>query len=381
MASSTPPTASAATGCAWPADHRSCVAGATRSGPPRGAGLRSACARAGRWRRPRLGLAIIVATATRSAQLDAPSPETLPLTEQPNASAPDRPPTSAGPGSAARPGPSRPDASDEPGRRPAPGLREQLGRTKEALLGLIHGHVDLARAELSDIVDEIKRTAALAGIALALLLFAGMLASVGSTLFLGEWLFGSLGWGVLLGSQMAVALAAILVMQAVAPGGSIGRSLLGGIVIGLLIGLLFGSHLPNVAWDRLGTSIAPELAPATRPLVVGLAVMAGVGAVLGLLGGGSAGGVGGAVGGLIGGAILGAALGAFSAITFRIRVAAAVGISVALLFWPVFAAIGLARRGVSTEKLKARFWPSATISTTKETIEWAREQMPLGRKS
>ena len=36
---------------------------------------------------------------------------------------------------------------------------------------------------------------------------------------------------------------------------------------------------------------------------------------------------------------------------------------------------------VDEESLKARFYPSRTIEMTKETIEWARERMPLSRKS
>ena len=39
------------------------------------------------------------------------------------------------------------------------------------------------------------------------------------------------------------------------------------------------------------------------------------------------------------------------------------------------------RNGIDKEKLRARFVPDQTIETTKETIEWVREQMPLGRKS
>jgi hypothetical protein len=31
--------------------------------------------------------------------------------------------------------------------------------------------------------------------------------------------------------------------------------------------------------------------------------------------------------------------------------------------------------------MKARFYPQRTIDMTKETIEWARERMPLSRKS
>jgi hypothetical protein len=39
------------------------------------------------------------------------------------------------------------------------------------------------------------------------------------------------------------------------------------------------------------------------------------------------------------------------------------------------------RHGIDMGKLKDRFVPVQTIETTKETIEWVREQMPLGRKS
>jgi hypothetical protein len=52
-----------------------------------------------------------------------------------------------------------------------------------------------------------------------------------------------------------------------------------------------------------------------------------------------------------------------------------------LLFWPIVAAVFVFRHGIDTAKLRNRFVPVQTIETTKETIEWVREQMPLGRKS
>ena len=63
------------------------------------------------------------------------------------------------------------------------------------------------------------------------------------------------------------------------------------------------------------------------------------------------------------------------------RVGVALGLFVALVAWPALAGYGLSRRGVDTDALKARFYPKQTIETTKETIEWVREQTPLGRKS
>ena len=77
---------------------------------------------------------------------------------------------------------------------PPPGLGEQFGRTRAALIGLIRSHINLAKAEFSEIADEIKRAAALGGIALFLLFLTGPLIVVGLLLFLGEAIFGSIGW-------------------------------------------------------------------------------------------------------------------------------------------------------------------------------------------
>ena len=57
------------------------------------------------------------------------------------------------------------------------------------------------------------------------------------------------------------------------------------------------------------------------------------------------------------------------------------GVAALLLFWPIVAAFFVFRHGIDTAKLRDRFVPVQTIETTKETIEWVREQMPLGRKS
>ena len=66
-------------------------------------------------------------------------------------------------------------------------------------------HVSLAQAEFSQIAAEIKRFAIAAGIVFGMLVFAGMLVVIGGTLFVGEWLFGSIGWGILHGLEFAVA--------------------------------------------------------------------------------------------------------------------------------------------------------------------------------
>jgi hypothetical protein len=245
---------------------------------------------------------------------------------------------------------------------------------------LLRAHVDLARAEFAQLVDEIKRLLALAGVALGALLLLGLFLPIGLALFMGEWLFGSIGWGVLHGSLMLIGIAVTAGLTALGASG-IGRGLVVAVVVAVIVGILFAFDQPNVAWTRLGETLGLGVDPAVRPLVVGTLVVAGVGAIIGLALGAAAGGGAGAIGGLIGGGILGALLGAFSAITFGPQAGAAVGVTAGLLAWPIVLGAMVARTGVDGAALKARFWPSVTIETAKETIEWVRAQTPLGPKA
>ena len=68
-------------------------------------------------------------------------------------------------------------------------------------------HIDLAKAEMSAIGGEIARVAAFVGIAFAVVLLALILAVVGTSLFLADWLLGSMGWGVLHGVLLLSAIA------------------------------------------------------------------------------------------------------------------------------------------------------------------------------
>ena len=68
-------------------------------------------------------------------------------------------------------------------------------------MGLVEAHVDLAKAELSSIAGEIGRIAALAAIAIVVVIMAGLLAVIGTALFLGEWLLGSIGGASSMGSS------------------------------------------------------------------------------------------------------------------------------------------------------------------------------------
>ena len=245
----------------------------------------------------------------------------------------------------------------------------------------MQAHTALAKAELAEIMDELKRLAIVIGLAIGLGLFVGLLIPIGLTLFLGEWLFGSMGWGIVHGTLLSVALVvAAFGAYLGVPRSMIIGTFLAAVIVGILFGFVFGLNLSNELWRRIGDSAFTGLAPETRPLVVGVGIMAAIGGVLAFIGGLRA-GIGTAIAALFLGAILGALLGAFSAITFGGQVGAALGVAVALLLWPVFIALVLSRRGVDFDAIKARLWPEVTIETTKETIEWVRERTPLGRKS
>jgi hypothetical protein len=261
-----------------------------------------------------------------------------------------------------------------------PGLREQLGATIEAAKRLVRAHVALGRAEASEIMGAVKKVVGMAFLALGLVIAAALILFIGGLLFLGEWLFGSIGWGVLLGSLLFIDLAVVALLAAVdVQGRRLARDLGVAAVLGGIVGVVLAFDLAHRTWASLGDSLLPGVDPAWRALLVAVIALAVVGAVLGLLLSARSGGV--SVGGAVGGAIVGVMAGVVSAGSVPSEVGAALGVLVALLAWPTISGIGVARRGIDGEALKAKFTPEATIAETKETIEWARARLPLAPKS
>jgi hypothetical protein len=265
--------------------------------------------------------------------------------------------------------------SDIPNSRaeePPASLGEQLGRTRRALFGLIGSHIALAKAEFSEIAGEIKRVAALVGAALFLLLLTAILLFVGGLLFAGDAVFGSMGWGVLLGSELLVAMAAIMILAILEVGwGRTGAALAVALGVGLVVGGILAADWAAISRDNSGLPGQPWVAILSGAVLLGL-----VAALLGAsFGRGIASAA--AIAGVIGGGLLGWLASAGPGL----RVASAIGVAFLLLMWPITAAVLLFRQGVDTQKLRERFVPEATIETTKETIEWVRAQMPLGPKS
>ena len=148
---------------------------------------------------------------------------------------------------------------------------------------------------------------ALAALAIAVILFAGLLAVIGGSLFLAEWLLGSMGWGVFHGILAAIGIAAAAGLLALdIPAGRVGRWLLVAMVVALAVG------------GALGLTISGP------------------------------------------------------------QVGAALGITIGYLTWIALMGIDAYRTGVDTEGLTARFYPTQTVETSKETLEWLQKRMPPG---
>ncbi len=244
---------------------------------------------------------------------------------------------------------------------------------------MVKAHIDLAKAELGEIWDRAKRALALGAGAVAIAVYLAILLSVGGALFLGEWIFGSIGWGLAHGTLFCIALIVTLALAALeVSSGRLARAFLVGLGLAIVLGVVLGYAWIHQGWARLGDSVVPGVDIASRPLVAAVLACLVVVGVVGLLLGARSAGAGGAVGGLVLGAVLGALIGALTAISYSAQAGVALAICVGLIAWPAIEAMEL--RHYDWASLKARYWPSATIDTTKETIEWVRARSPLGKK-
>lgn len=246
-------------------------------------------------------------------------------------------------------------------------------------MALGRAHIDLAKSELGAIAGEIGRIAAFVALAIAVLILAGLLVGLGTALFLGEWLLGSIGWGVLHGFLFftGIAVAALLLAVGV-EGGRIGRSFIVAVILAVVVGVALGLQWPNQAYTAMGESARLNITEGERPLVVGLLFGALVGALIGFASAIRIGSAGARVGAIVGLTALGLLAGAFSAITFSPQVGAAVGITLGYLTWIVLMGVDVARRGVDFDDMKDRFYPTQSIETGKETLEWLQKRMPPG---
>ena len=269
-------------------------------------------------------------------------------------------------------------------QEPPPGLRVQFRVAKAAALDFARAHVDLARVEFDEIKGEIARASGLALLAIGCVIFAIFFVGISMFLFLGDVIFGSMGWGILLGLELLIAVAITAVLAALRIPG-LGRQVALALLPGIAVGLVLGFNLPNrlFAWIGEAANAQADLPidPAYRPLLVGMVL---VGLIMGLitavLVGRSRRSVTAAFGGFFGGLVLGGLFGAFLAIPFGWQPAAALGVATFLACWSAFIGLQAQRAGIDQEELASRFYPKTTIDTTKESIEWAKARVSRAPK-
>ncbi len=216
--------------------------------------------------------------------------------------------------------------------------------------------------------------------AIVLVIVAVALLIIGTSLFLGEWLLGSIGWGVVHGVLACLAVAMTLVLAGLGISARrLVRSFAIAVILGVVVGLVLGSNVLNKIYAAIRDAVGVSVEPGTAPLVVGAVLIGLVGLIVGIiLAARTAKTTGSRVGIVLGTTFLGALTGAFTAITFNAQVAAGIGITVTYVAWMVVMGMDVARTGIDFEALKTRFTPTQTIATSKETLEWLQRRMPPG---
>ncbi len=255
---------------------------------------------------------------------------------------------------------------------PPASLAEQIGRTRSSFGRLASAHVGLLKAEIGEIVDQIKVIGTLAGIILALALLMGNMLYIGGMLFLGEWLFGSIGWGLAHGVLLALALIVVLGLGIVgAPARAALIGFLVAVVLTVGIAVLCGSNIAYNAAVQLGSGIAQ---PFGSPGVIALVAGALVGATLFMLMLGRMAGRGGAIGGLVVGAIFGALIGwLVGGAPWTWPPAVGMAISVGLILWPILT-VAVAWPGLDPGERFSRLYPKQSIEAFEETRTFLEEQ-------
>lgn len=256
-------------------------------------------------------------------------------------------------------------------------LFEQFGHTRGSFRALFSAHVVLFKAEISDILNQLKSMAALAGMALAVALVVGNMLYIGGFLFLGEWLFGSIGWGlahgVLFGLGLMVALG-LGIVGARRSGTLVSFLIASVIAIALALGL--GSNV----FSNAAANLAAQLpAPLNSNGIVAALGGALVVAILFALIFARIAGVRGAIGGFVLGAILGLLFGWVAAgAPWTWPPAVGFAITVGLLLWPVLN-FAISWPSVNVEERFSSLYPRQSIEAVNETRDWMKEQWQTRR--
>ena len=170
-------------------------------------------------------------------------------------------------------------------------MGEAIGGVRAAFMRMLDAHVALLRAELEITGRELGVIAGLAFGALFIAILALILLYVGSFLFFGELLFGSMGWGIIHGTLIAVAFIGFVGINLA--GGDVTRygwGALVGLVVAVVLAAIMLSNVSNEGGESLRSLIVEEFQTESLPFgdewlvfLTGLLVGALVGLIVGLI--------------------------------------------------------------------------------------------------
>jgi hypothetical protein len=228
---------------------------------------------------------------------------------------------------------------------------------------------------------EVGLIAALVAAVVAIAILVGILVVVGGFLFLGEWLFGSMGWGIIHGALLGLAVVGAVAVNLA--GGSV-RSYTWGLPIGVIVGVsvaaILLTNLANTAAEAGAGAVEDQLlldrqwAPTLVGFVVGAVVLAVTALVMGYRANWRFGSPFLLVSaGILAGGFVGAIL---ASTTYR-SPAGVVGLAIAigLITWMVVGGILAARHGFDAEARYARLVPRRTMAAAQETKDMLGHQV------
>ena len=324
--------------------------------------------------------------AAAGASSDAGAPATPKAAAPPSATSSPTPPSAPeakAKSRAAEPS-TAPAAPKAPAAGAAPGLRRSFGTLKDGVGRLIGAHRALLVAELQAAGKQVALIAGLAVAALVLSLLAFVLLYVGLLLFLGEWLLGSLGWGVLDGFLLTMCFIVPIGLN-LAGGwwGDWGRGLATALLIGLVVGIVLSTNiLHNAAvWLaqqlQASISIQPDTLTWLAPAVLIGLLMGIVGLIAGWRMARKGAGMGLFLAAFVGGFLFG---GFFGAMPFNTQVAAAFAVTAWLILWLVLSALFAVRRGLNPKKRYDKLVPRESMAQFAATRAYLEQQWQRQRK-
>jgi hypothetical protein len=248
---------------------------------------------------------------------------------------------------------------------------------------MLDAHVTLLRAELEIAGKEIGLIAGLALGALIIALLVLGLLYIGSFLFISEWLFGSMGWGIIHGTLLGVAFIGFVGVNL--GGGDVRAYGLGaaiGVLVTIVLAALLLSNVGNEAGEAVQRWVTGAFQTEQLPfgeewlvLLAGMVIVAIIGGVIALIASWrteSSRPFAMLMAGLAAGAFVGA-------IWFPTRYQAADGvlglaITIGLLTWIVAGLVLAVRRGFDPEARYANLVPRESIAAFEGTKEFLKSQ-------